>query len=156
LLSGLFVAACRGDTDTPLTPDSPAGADDKIQDIQNDMMAAGTAVTVRGVVVMAIDTYGKGGDVYVEEPGGGPFSGIKVFNPPVDQVSALAVGDLIDITGGVKDEFALNSDMSGRSVTEIKVAAGGMLTLSKVGTAPIPPAGTLDAQALAAMSTMDR
>ena len=66
------------------------------------------AVTLKGVVVTAIDNYGgKTGDFWVEEPDGGAFSGVHVFGAPLDQVAALAVGDVVDITGAQKDEFAL-------------------------------------------------
>jgi hypothetical protein len=110
-----------------------------IQQIQNDAMAAGTAVEVKGVVITAIDTYGnRTGDIWVQEPGGGEFSGVKVFGAPLDAIATLAVGDLVDITGGVKDEFALTSDTSMRKVTEIKPAEGGMLTVTKVGTGTVP------------------
>src|SRR5262249_38652340 len=70
-----------------------------IQDVQSDAMPPGTPVELHGVVVTAIDTFGgKTGDLWVEEPSGGPFSGIHVFGAPVAQVANLAVGDIVDIT----------------------------------------------------------
>ena len=79
-----------------------------IQEVQNDAMPPGTPVTLHGVVVTAIDNFGaKIGDIWVEEPEGGPFSGVHVFGAASTDVAALAVGDIVDITGAVKDEFAL-------------------------------------------------
>ena len=93
------------------------------------------------MVVTAIDTFGnRTGDFFVQEPGGGEFSGIKVFGAPLDQVAALAVGDIVDITGAEKDEFALTSDMSGLKVTELKPVAGGTMTVTKMGTGHGPGA----------------
>ena len=130
---GLSVAACRGGDgdDTNVDPDAPPpmdmgpNPDVRIQEIQSPNMPKGTAVSVKGVVVTAIDSFGgRTGDFFVQEPGGGEFSGVKVFGAPLDQVAMLAPGDLIDITGAEKDEFALSSDMSGRKVTELLLEAG--------------------------------
>lgn len=158
LLASLSLVACRdttGGDDT--SPDGSSGDDMRIQEIQNDTMAPGSPVTVRGVVVTAVDAYGaRTGDFYVEEPEGGPFSGVKVYNAPLDQVATLVPGDLVDITGGIKDEFALNTDSSGRTLTEIKPASGGMLSVTKVGTAPVPAPGTVDANLLNTMSDAER
>jgi predicted extracellular nuclease len=155
------LVACRGggDGDDQVTPDGPIGGGDvTIQEIQNDAMPACTPsdpaacveLTVKGVVVLAVDTYGaRTGDFWVGEPDGGPFSGIKVYNAPIDQVAGLAPGDLVDITGGVKDEFALMEDTSGRKVTEIKPANGGMLNVTKVGTIALPAPAMIDGAALA-------
>src|SRR5262245_48744064 len=121
-------AGCRGgnnggDDDTP----DAGGSDDVgIPDIQSEGMPADTTVTVRGVVVTAIDAYGgRTGAVYVEEPEGGAFSGVVVSSLP-SQSAGLVVGDLIDIEGGVKDEFACTPDIcngtgdtTGRTITQI-------------------------------------
>ena len=57
----LLAAGCRGssgdDDDDTGTPDA-AGGGQSIYDVQNDAMAVGTAVTLEGVVVTAIDNYG--------------------------------------------------------------------------------------------------
>src|SRR5688572_19326053 len=115
LSTGLVFAlvACRGgggdDTQGDDTPpqDAPPGGSVKIKDVQNDTMPVGTAVEVRGVVVTALDNFGnRTGDFFVQDPEGGPFSGIKVFGAPLDQVATLQVGDVVDITNAEKDEFA--------------------------------------------------
>src|SRR4051794_25352546 len=51
-----------------------------VYQVQNDAMQPGTAVTLSNVVVTAIDTFGaRVGSIYVQELGGGPFSGVFVF-----------------------------------------------------------------------------
>ncbi|MBA3391579.1 MAG: hypothetical protein H0T89_02990 [Deltaproteobacteria bacterium] len=153
----MSATACRDDgggsgDDTPLPDAPPVGGNVTIMQVQDDAMPVGTPVTLKGVIVTAIDAYGnRTGDIFVEDPAGGPFSGIKVFGPPLDQVAALAVGDIVDITNAEKDEFALTSDLSGRKVTEIKGAAGGMMTITKKGTGTVPAPVAVDAKAIAAM-----
>ena len=71
---GLAIVACRSDSNNN-TDGNPGGGDGSsgtsvtIQMVQDDSMAPGTPVTLRGVVVTAIDTFGaKTGDFWVEEP----------------------------------------------------------------------------------------
>lgn len=160
-LLGLSLAGCRGDdnnnnnsgVDAPPGDGTIPGGEVTIQQIQNDSMAPGTPVEVKGVVVTAIDAYGnRTGDLWVQEPGGGPFSGIKVFGAPLDQLATLAPGDIVDITGVEKDEFALTTDVSGRTVTEIKPIGGGMMTITKMGTGSVPAPATVDALAVSQMA----
>ena len=149
-------AACRNSSngDDDGSPDAPSG-DMTIQDVQNDATPAGTPVTLRGVVVTAIDNYGpRKGNFYVGEPEGGAFSGVLVFGAPLDQVSALAVGDLVDITGAEKDEFSLDTDDA--TVTELAPVAGGEMTVTKVGTGSVPNPQVIDALAIGRMETAAR
>lgn len=159
----LSLVACRGsdnnngDDVQPMPDAPPPGGNVTIMEIQNDAMPVGTQVSVKGVVVTAIDSFGnRTGDFFVQDPAGGPFSGIKVFGAPLDQVATLAVGDVIDISNAVKDEFALTSDMSGRKVTELKPIEGGAMTLTKKSTGTVPAPAAVDAKALAAMAKADR
>ena len=158
LVFGLF--ACRGGgsgDDNPPMPDAPIGGSVKVKDVQADTMPKGTAVELKGVIVTAIDTFGaRTGDFWVEDPEGGAFSGVKVFGAPLDQLAALQVGDIVDVTNGEKDEFALTSDMSGRTVTEVKGAGGGMLTVTKKGTGSVPPPMTVDAKMIATLDKASR
>jgi len=140
------LGGCRSSKNNSNNPDGGGGNGDgggggddtKIQDIQNDNMPVGTLVTVRGVVVTAIDTYGgRTGSVYVEEPEGGAYSGVQVFLTGTTAAS-LAVGDLVDVEGAQKDEFALSSDTSGRTLTELDAPQGGTVTVTKVGTGTVP------------------
>jgi hypothetical protein len=144
------------------TPDSNTSSDDvTIQEIQSDAMpACDPAVpdtckelVIKGVVVTAIDTYGaKTGDFWVQEPEGGPYSGVHVYGAPLDQVAALAVGDVVDIAGAQKAEFALSSDMSGYKMTELEPVEGGTMSVTKVSSGmPLEPQ-VVDALAIGRMS----
>jgi hypothetical protein len=157
LLAAALVAssACRSDTadDTVMPDGTGSNGAVKIQDVQNDAMPPGTAVTLKGVVVTAIDNFGdKKGDIWVEEPEGGAFSGVHVYNAPTNTVATLAPGDIVDITGAEKSEFALSSDTSGRTVTELEPITGGQMTVTKTGTGTVPAAATVDALAIGQMA----
>ena len=101
--------------------------DDTIYQLQDesrsDFIPDQAEVNVQGVIVTAVDTYGdRTGNVWVEEPDGGPFSGVVVYSPTIvnGSLQSLAVGDVVNVTG-VKDEFALQGqDPTGRTMTEIK------------------------------------
>ncbi|MGE3548104.1 MAG: hypothetical protein AB7L28_29545, partial [Kofleriaceae bacterium] len=136
------------DDDDVVLSDGPSG-DVTIQQIQDDAMSPGTAVSVGGVIVTAIDKFGnRTGDIWVQEPGGGEFSGVHVYGAPVDQVAALQIGDVVNITGAEKDEFAINTDTSGNSVTELKPVSGGTMTITKVSSGPAPAPQVVDALAI--------
>src|SRR5262245_6403138 len=103
----LGFACSRGDADgvggDNGGSDGGGDGDDTIFDIQSDAMPVGTAVTVKGVVVTAIDAYGsRKGGIYVQEPEGGAFSGVFVYLSGTEAAD-LQVGNLIDLDGFVKD-----------------------------------------------------
>ena len=134
--------------------DGDGGDDDTIFDIQSDAMPAGTAVTVNGVVVTAIDNYGsRKGGIYVQEPEGGAFSGVFVYLSGTEAAD-LAPGDLVDLTGFVKDEFAWQGGCEGQenegSLTELSPAEGVTPTVSKVGDGTVPAPEVLTPWDLAA------
>lgn len=142
-------AACRDSNnggDDTVTPDSSNG-DMTIQQVQDPAMENGTAVTLKGVVVTAIDKFGKKqGDFWVQEPGGGEYSGIQVFGAPLEQVNALAIGDVVDISGAQKDDFAYKGTNgsggfpAGYALTELKPVMGGAMTVTKVSSGtPLQP-----------------
>lgn len=164
LVLGL-ASACRGggnSGDDTGTPDSNTNSEDvTIQEIQNDMMppcepanpAACVELKIKGVVVTAIDTFGaRTGDFWVQEPGGGPYSGVQVFGAPLDQVAALTIGDVVDISGAQKAEFALSSDTSGNKLTELEPVEGGTMIVTKTGAnMPVQPQ-VVDALAIGQMT----
>ena len=168
-LSALATASffgCRSDsknnTDGNTGGEGGGGSGVKIQDVQNDQMPPGTPVTLRGVVVTAIDNFGgKMGDIWGEEPEGGTYSGVHIFGASTTDVAAIAVGDLVDVTGAVKDEFAFagsggsGGDTSGRTVTELKPASSGSLSVKKVGTGTVPAPVMVDALTIGMMSDAD-
>jgi hypothetical protein len=136
--------------------DGDGGDDDTIFDIQSDSMPAGTAVTVNGVVVTAIDNYGsRKGGIYVQEPEGGAFSGVFVYLSGTEAAD-LAPGDLVDLTGFVKDEFAWQGGCeSGEaedegSLTELSPAEGVTPTVTKTGDGTVPDPEVLTPWDLAA------
>jgi hypothetical protein len=159
-LLGLSLIACRGSKgpggDDDDTPDAPGGRV-TIQQIQDDAMPVGTKVELEGVIVTAIDAYGsRTGDLWVQEPGGGEFSGIKVFGAPLNVVATLQVGDIVNISNAEKDEFALSSDTSGRTVTELKPVGGGQMVVVKTGTGPVPEPLPVDALAIGMLPAAER
>ncbi|HEX4417998.1 MAG TPA: hypothetical protein VH165_08875 [Kofleriaceae bacterium] len=126
-----------------------------IQDVQKDDTSnIGTAVELHGVVVTAVDKFGmRNGEVWVEAPEGGPRSGIAVFGAPLSQVTNLAAGDLVDITGAVKSKFVITGDTTG--VVELVAPSGGMMTFTKTGTGTVPAPAVVDALAIGVMATDD-
>lgn len=155
LLGLSLLTACRSSSNnTPDATTDTGGGIIHIQDVQSDTMAPGTAVELRGVIVTALDAYGtQTGNLWVEEPGGGPFSGVHVFGTPVAQLSGIAVGDIVDITGAIKSEFAISSDKSGRTVTEVQGPSGGKLTLTKKGKGTVPAPAVVDVLAIGQKAT---
>ena len=157
-LAALAVTSgCRGDDggdDDGVTVDAPSD-DTRIQDVQSDAMVVDTAVTLRGVVVVAKDEYGqRTGNFYVMEPEGGEYSGVLVFGATTDQLTSLQIGDLVDITGVRKDEFSCPScdPPDDKTVTELAPVSTGSLQVTKVGTAPVPAPHVLDTLAFGRMS----
>ncbi len=146
---------CRDDggTEKPEPDAAPMPTDNKIQDVQSDALADGSPVKLSGVVVTAIDGYGRStGNFWVQEPEGGPFSGVLVFGAKTADVGKLAIGDIVDLDGMEKDEFLPSGDATGRTITELKAVRGGAITITKVGSgATITPA-TVDAGAIANMA----
>lgn len=158
-------SACRSSSNS--NPDAKPGTeidassnpdDVSIFDIQDpsNKVAIGAAVTVRGVVVTAIDTFGdRTGGFWVEEPAGGAYSGVLVFGASTTDVAAIKVGDLVDITGAVKDEFALAADTSTNKTTELVKPMGGAITVTKTGTGTVPAPEAVDALAIGQKATED-
>jgi hypothetical protein len=139
----------------PGQPDGSNPDDTTIFEIQDGTIAVGAPVTIRGVVVTAIDRFGgTQGGVYVSEPAGGAYSGVFVYNADTTDVDALEVGDLVDVEGGIVDEFALKSDTSGRALTEIVPPMGGTISITRVGTGQVPAATLVD-PVLAASDVME-
>ena len=160
---GLALFGCRSSTNN--NPDSPNGSDGSnagtvtIQMIQDPGMAAGTQVAVAGVVVTAIDNFGGTvGNFWIEEPEGGPNSGVLVYHGDAATVAMLNPGDIISLSGAVKDEFALtgsNAYPTGRTDVELEPVAGGTMTITKTGTGSVPAPAVVDALMYGQMSDAD-
>jgi hypothetical protein len=155
----LSILACGRSDDTSTSDGQGSGSGSgntvTIQQVQSDDMAPGTAVALGNVVVTAIDEFGaKTSDIWVEEMGGGKRSGVHVFKAANADVMMLTIGDVINLKGAIKSEFALtgsNADTSGRTVTELEPASGGAIVITKTGqTATITP-DKVDALAIGQM-----
>jgi predicted extracellular nuclease len=134
-------------------PDNPD--DTTIYEIQGDL-AEDLAINVRGVVVVAIDNHGsRTGTFYVAEPTGArEYSGVAVFGAQPTQLGDVAVGDLVDIEGAVKDEFIYGEASSfGPSLTQLRAPQGGTFTVTKVGTGTVPEPVAVDPVAIGALAT---
>ncbi len=104
----------------------PTAADlgDTIYEVQDGTIATDSPVEINGVVVTGVASNG----VFVEEPGGGEFSGVFAFSVGGPDVSGAQMGDLVNLTG-VVGEYMNN--------TEIDISAG---TYELVDTgAPLDP-----------------
>jgi len=151
-------AACPGDRDCDTVPDGDDNCPDTpnedqadsnengigdacdtagdaltIFDLQDessaDHPAPDTVVTLEGVIVTAIDRNTQGnGNFFVQDPAGGEYSGIYVFNSGGDTVNVadLAVGDIVTLSGEYV-EF--------NSLSEIQVAT---LQVTGQGAVPAP------------------
>lgn len=109
----LLLSCGSQDGDPPVTPEVPpaAGKGDRIHEIAdpaNPKKAPhGTAVSVSGVVVIAVDQYdethnGKSiGTIYVADLGSKePYSGVSLFNPSfIPGNLRVRVGDALDLRG---------------------------------------------------------
>ncbi|MFH1808390.1 MAG: hypothetical protein ABIJ09_06590 [Pseudomonadota bacterium] len=69
-----------------------------------------TWVTVQGVIVTAIDARGNNLGFWVQEPGGGRYSGIFVYKPDTDpfDVTTLQRGDVVTVSGLYIEYFDLS------------------------------------------------
>ncbi|MBL9105388.1 MAG: lamin tail domain-containing protein [Myxococcales bacterium] len=107
-----------GTTDTGTDDTSTGDAlDDEIYDVQNGTIAEGVDVDVQGVIVTAIATTKSG--FFAQEMDGGEFSGVWVFVGAMGpDISGLAVGDEVDVTG-VTQEF--------NGLTELNASAGTVM-----------------------------
>ncbi|HEX4453796.1 MAG TPA: hypothetical protein VH143_23155 [Kofleriaceae bacterium] len=151
--------ACRSNNEQPVDATSGDGGGGSggfvtIQQVQSSSMPPGTPVSLQGVIVTAVDAFGtRQGDIWVEEPGGGPFSGVLIFPPAALQATAVAlqVGDIITLTGGEKDDFALtgsNADPTGRTDTEVEQISGGKMAITVTGQGTAPAPQTIDLTAI--------
>ncbi|HEY1555515.1 MAG TPA: hypothetical protein VGF94_11840 [Kofleriaceae bacterium] len=158
------VVACR--SSSTATPDTPGGGDGggggavTIQDIQNGTVPTGTQVEIDNVIVTAIDNFGATtGNIWVEEPGGGPYSGVLVYHADANVIATLAIGDQVTVSNALTDQFALtgsNADPTGRTDTELEpLASGQTVTVTKTGSGTVPAPVVVDALSIGMMGDAD-
>jgi hypothetical protein len=143
LVAALSLFACRGDDDDANNTNHNTNTQTghtvfQVQDPAHAQhVMAGSTVRLEQVVVTAVDTYGeRTGNLWVSEPEGGPYSGVQVFGATIQggTIADVHVGDLVTVVGDI-DEFALDTDTSGRTTTEI---VNALVTVLGTGT-PVQP-----------------
>src|SRR5262249_42655940 len=91
--------------DAPLPePDAPPAAA-TVAAVAKTPPADGTEVTLASVVVVGNELRSSGSQVYVQDPGGGPWSGLLVYCGTATckpSLAALQPGDVIAVTGNFK------------------------------------------------------
>jgi hypothetical protein len=125
---------------------TPAFADDTIYEIQDGTIPAGTMVTVENVIVTsdAYDFTTAGAYCFVQEPAGGPWSGVQVYwgSGNAGTYDYVQVGDMVNLTGSVEEYY---------DMTEIDISVtGGSMTLVSTGNCctidQVTTAGMMDEQ----------
>lgn len=96
-----------------------------------DHVAAGTIVSIVGVLVVATDARASGIDFWVQEPGGGPHSGIHVYDaaslaPPVTR------GDIVTVIGAryVEAQIPIST---GETQARLQLKARSTVTITGTG-----------------------
>ena len=112
-----------------------------VQEVRSDSVPDGTPVELTDVIVIGIDESPVG--FWVQQPGGGIGSAIFVFGANTDDVGALLIGDVIDVTGGRKQHFTSGGDTSGRSQLEVS-PQGGTISIVRKGVTATPVVTDID------------
>jgi DNA/RNA endonuclease YhcR with UshA esterase domain len=120
----------------PASPDdlsgytTPMPTDATIPDIQQGMFEEGTFVTVTDVIASSGLTWSDGTDAsfFVQDPAGGPFSGIQVFVADTTGLT-VAPGDQMTLTG----TYTEYNDMS-----QIALGDASAIMVGSSGPAPTP------------------
>jgi hypothetical protein len=103
----------------------------QVQDVEADgHPEADTNVRVKDLLVTAVDRFdedgsGKTGTIFVQEIGGGPFSGIQLYRPTIQPAGEyLLPGDVVEVEGlYVEFEYGQinpdGADPRGRTISQI-------------------------------------
>ncbi len=163
----LAFAACRSDS-SPMNnmPDSPTGGSDgsgsgsgmvtTVKAIRMNQPTNGAMVTINAAVVVSHVSSKKSGSVWIQDAGGGQYSGIHVFcnyggtHPDCTmtqaQIDALAVGTVVNVTG-MFNSFLLSTAPTGaQPVLEIEAPT---ITATGATMAPVAVSVTADVVAKA-------
>ncbi|MFN0253403.1 MAG: hypothetical protein ACKV2T_41420 [Kofleriaceae bacterium] len=139
-----------GTPDEVVEPDAPFVAR-TIQEVRAVSTPVDTPVVLSDVIITAIDRAGGMGDVWVQDVGGGPNSGIHVFSVLATDLDVLDVGHVIDISNARKATYGNCGSNSTRIEIEILPAVGGALVITKKGTGVVQTT-TLDVAAIESLS----
>ena len=131
-----------GEPDSDLgTPGGPNGVCEvtefTIQELRNPdepgHPAVNTQVAVRGAVVVGIDSFGR--HIFVQDPAGGPWSGIYLSNPSI-RATGITVGMVLEVEG-----LYLELDLGDVGSGTLSTIAATQLVVS--GTDAVPAATVL-------------
>jgi hypothetical protein len=105
----------------------------------------GVPVTLKGVVVTGHVTSTKNGKVWVQDMGGGPYSGIQIFcnyggtTPNCastrQQIDTLAIGTIIDVSGMFETFLLTGAPAGAQGVLEINAPT---INITSKTAAPVP------------------
>jgi hypothetical protein len=162
----LLLVACRSDSGTTsgTHPDAPgggsgsngsgSGAATSIKTIRMNQPTNGTMVTLKSVVVTGHVSSKKYGHVWVQDQGGGQYSGIELYcnyggthpncTMTQQQIDALAVGTVVDVTGSFSS-FLLSTAPAGAQ-PNLEIDAP---TITSTGQTMTPAAVDVDAATVA-------
>src|SRR5262249_51282945 len=150
LAAAMLVCACRGTTqltehaDAPTGPqpdarslpkaDGPIAKAGTIRALNMNPPAPNSPAAITGVVAVGRVTSSTTATAWVQDPGGGPYSGIQLYCPKsscaaYDTIDTLAAGEVLDVTG-TYDVFQGSPELKG-------------VTITKKGTTMAPVATTL-------------
>lgn len=132
-LVSLLATACL----TPKTSDGDGGAGDggsgsavTCADIRQGNVAPDTIVTLSDVVVTSPITQ-DGGGFFVQDEGGGPYSGMYIFLQGSFESLFLEVGDKVSVTGTYVEYYDF-SEITVTGVNDITVTGEGSPTVTPV------------------------
>lgn len=108
--------------------DGGGGGATTCADLQQGEVAADSIVTLADVIVTSPLTL-EGDGFYVQDPGGGPWSGMYIFLQGNFDGLQLAVGDRVSITG-TYSEFYDFSELAVGGMDDIEVLGEGEVTVS--------------------------
>jgi len=161
----LVVVACRSDSGTQAPgngpdsgqnsgPDAPGGMATTIKAIRMNQPTDGTMVTLQNVVVTGHVTSKKYGHVWVQDAGGGQYSGIQLYcnyggtTPSCTmtqaQIDALSVGSVVNVTGTFKSFLLSTAPAGAQPNLEIDAPA-----ITMTGQSMTPVAIAVDAATVA-------
>ena len=151
-LVGACGAVSNGGTTSP-TPTSSAspsptgtGAATTIHDIRTGLVPVNTSVTLPGLIVTAVDSFG---DFYAQDVGGGQNSGTFFFDKNHHAPATIAIGDEITVTGTYTEYAGPASSPWTAPHTETEIVPD---SVTQTNTGLTPTIDTIDSGSLASLN----
>ena len=126
-------ADADADTDADADADSDADTDSiTVEDVQRGVVTEGEIVTLDDVIVTT-QTSSNGAGFFVQDSGGGAYSGIYVYcgNDPVE----VRRGDTLTITGEVTEYYDL-TEISVAAASDVVSTGTGMVSTTTLSSIP--------------------